>query len=177
MRTRRTYKSIFSEQRGSLFIEMLVVFPVFVSLWLLGMYVAGFNVVELENQERIRSCAWFYATSGCEQLPPQCDVQQQGPTVMSDGALRAAAAGKFDTIAQRIPILAPELASLHGQTFEMRRKARVPRPALFGGSVEVGGQHAMMCNARKADWTFPILFRPICEALMPSRWYGGSWCP
>ena len=155
-------------ERGSVFIEFLILFPVFATLFVLSVYAFGFNVERTANQERVRECAWTYASSGCRNQPGGC--QFSGPARVNDGELRAAAGGAFERIASRLPFLAPTLLSLHGDSFTASRIETVNRPTVFGGSVDVQAQFSTMCSTEVNEWNLAVLFKLTCERI-------GKWCP
>ncbi len=153
--------------QGSIFVEFLIVFPVFASLWLLTIYAGGFHTAALDNQRVVRRCAWAYAMSGCRSLPPGCPVNNQG--VVPDGQLRGAARGQFEVVGQNLPFLGRSLVSLHGDWFEMQQERTVPRPRAFGGQVQTDFRFRIMCNVLPESWNTRLVFEQTCRIM-------GIWC-
>lgn len=149
--------------RGSIYVEMMVVFPIFASLWLLAIYAFGYFTEVTGNLRHVRRCAWAYASSGCRTMPPGCDERDRGR--VADGELRAAAQGGFERIASRLRFLAPTLTSLHGDRFSISRTRVVARPTPFGGQVSTTAAYHTMCNTKRGEWRTAAVFALTCRSL------------
>lgn len=164
----RRARGAWRDQAGSVFVEVLIVFPVFAALWLLTIYALGFYSVSIDNQRGLRECAWAYATSGCQQVPGDCPGS--GRAAVADAPLRGAARGGFETVRENLPFLGASLLHLHGHRFEMARTRWVSRPRAFGGRVPTSFAFHMGCNAVPESWTTASVFALTCRRM-------GAFCP
>jgi len=156
------------DNRGSLFVEFICVFPMFAALWTLSIYAFGYHQRGILNERHVRECALHYAMGGCRALPAGCTEDDGGR--VEDGALRAAARGNFETIVSGLPFLRGQLASLHGEWTAITRTIQVPRPQGIGGSVGVTNRYAVLCNTEPPRWELPQVFQLTCRQI-------GLWCP
>jgi hypothetical protein len=103
MTDRRRYPSpgLAADQRGSLFIEYLLVVPAFATMLFLAVWVYKYNGVRSEYQERVMSCAMAYAASGCDAPPADvCKNVTTGTDSYLGGALPLTLGGS-DATARR----------------------------------------------------------------------------
>jgi hypothetical protein len=71
-RRHRLQPGLVADQRGSLFIEYLLVVPAFATMLFLAVWVFKYNGMRSEYQEDTMSCAMAYAAGGCDALPAVC---------------------------------------------------------------------------------------------------------
>jgi hypothetical protein len=164
-------ENIISDERGSVFVEMVFFLPIIILIWtLLGfVYQAKHTAVDVQNTGR--ECAWKYALSGCKgSLPAKC--QGGSPGRLNDTMIRARASGSFETLQSRIPVLAPNYVNVHGKGTTLKAEREVTRPSILGGSTLAVGKFGTMCGEEPPHkWTTPEVFLVIC------RQYGvSSWC-
>lgn len=160
--------SLAFDTRGAIFVETLVVVPLFVVIWVIAWWLHDVNASDMTATEQARSCAWRFAVSGCREVPAGCDVGVIGEV---DGAeLQAATRGTLGELAGGLPFLAPTLAVEHGHLAIGRGADRVHRP--FGpGHTTVSVDRVTMCDTPTGEWTEGRVFEETCKLFV------GVWCP
>ena len=159
--------SLLRDQRGSIFVEALIFIPLLALLWVILNYEYGINKTGMTTQERARTCAWQYATRGCNGGPPPgCSIDDLGR--VEDLELRALSTGAYETLTALLPFLATTLTTLHGDEIRATDTERVDRPKPLGGTRTTTGSQAMMCNTPTGEWEVPVVFVLMVAFVVPT---------
>ena len=137
-----------SRQRGSLSIELLLVAPAFILLFLLTQWALVHHHTRGAVQDRAADCALAYAWTGCEQRPPAC----AGLTVTEQdygGGADEPGLGGRELIASGETTLDSALRG--GGTL-----GRTP--------VTVTSRYRVACNVHPGDHDRDEIVRNVCQA-------------
>ena len=160
-------RSLLHDSRGSIFVEALVYIPFLILIWVLLNHTHRVMETDISTQRVARTCSWQYATRGCESPPAGCGASSEW---VDDFALRAVGTGSFERLAAELPFIIPQMAVLHGDLGEATVRSSIERPAILGGSRELIGHHAMMCNTKTREWEQIMVYPLVCLVL------AGGWC-
>lgn len=137
-------------RRGIATIEAILILAVLAILWGGVRYVTALGLEHLRAEEHARSCAWRIASTGCQEIPDDCQAKEEAETPSPkmgqlpnhDGAAQQHSANQEVQSATDAAI-----SGLFFKRTETSSGGEVSRPAILGGeSVEVAGSHTLPCN-------------------------------
>jgi hypothetical protein len=170
-------RSLLSDTRGAMYVEALILIPLFCLFWVLFLYLEDLNRTSVNTVQEARYCAWSWAVSRCQSPPPGCDLE--APRPIPDDEIQSAIGSELDYLSDEVKIdfpgfpssVAPYLDHTLGSWIVATAEDSVERP--FGtGSVEMSSTHAWTCQTPTFEpgepWTWehtislPILFFGTC---------------
>jgi uncharacterized membrane protein YgcG len=163
-------------ERGAMYVEALVMIPIFVVLWIILIFIEHGNTVDNDVVERSRYCAWRHAVDQCKGTPMDgCELSEREEVslAMLDGASGSA----LTTLIRRTPYLGRnsdpagvEWQYPHGGYFRAETEADLERP-LGWSSIHVTSDQTWMCQVPDSYWTYPLVYYATCS------YYGLAYCP
>ena len=165
-------RTIFRDEEGSIFIEMIFFLPVVILIWTLLVFIYDAKSTAVDTQTKARECAWQYAMSACGTMPAECSGG--GASKVSDGELQGMSGGAFATLQANVPGTIVNFSGqqgLHGRSFSTRTERSVDRPSILGGSTTATGRHGTFCaDDPVKKWTLPEIWMLICRQHGKSSW-------
>ncbi len=171
-------RRLLSDTRGAMYVETLILIPLFCLFWVLLLYLEDLNRTSVNTVQRARYCAWSFAVSRCRAAPPGCEYE--APRPIPDEEVQAAIGSELDYLSNEVKLEAPGFPSsvqpyldhTLGRWIVASADDSVARP--FGaGTVEMSSTHAWTCQTptfeRGEPWTWwhtialPVLFYGACE--------------
>ncbi len=145
--------SIFGCQRGTASVEIVVMLPVFILLFLGVMHIHSTGIARQEAQSAARACAYYYAVNGCSDdaakaaICKDIEVGKIGE-IEKDSKDSASIVDKVG----QWPILGPLVTQLFGEG--SRALAERQAQAFVGDDdSKVSGRFYMVCNTVSQSWS------------------------
>ena len=163
----RRCQSLLHDEAGAVYAEAVIMLPVFLTILGLLYLVKDTYEAHMETMAIVRSEAWIYSNSACEQSPQRSSVQKRSVTDIFADAVGAVsgAQSSIDTAfhseddgeddPSEIPVVDDLLNSIFGDGFyAISPTVEVRGQALLGPmSQNVANRYALACNpAYKTFW-------------------------
>jgi hypothetical protein len=147
-------------------VEMLVLVPLYVILWLCTRYVYDVARAGIEAQRLPRNQVWNVAAHECQ---GGGDVESLG-RIEIEGPL----AGYLSKVTSVLEFLEPSVDEGWGEAVRGEKDVTIQRPPALGGTTTRHGAHALFCSKTGTrEWTFEQVLKKTCEELhIPDK-----WCP
>lgn len=147
---------IASCQRGTASVEIVVMLPVFILLFLGVMHIHSKGLAQQEAQTAARACAYYFAVNGCTDDAaehPICDGIDVGKTAkIKDAGSDTEEHHGFLTEVEGWPILGTAVQMLFGEG--SRALAQREAQSFIGTEPsQVSGRFFMVCNTRSVSWS------------------------
>lgn len=153
-----------SSEEGAIIVELIVVVPIYILLWLFANYAYGSYTLVLNNVSVVRDCAWTMASSRCDTRPGSCTVNGPIPEPPASGAIGSA----LGQVTSTFVALTPTLRGPFGNGFRAEKSVSLPGPPALGlAAVTTRSVYAAACDEKLLPplWTTETLFLASCEKL------------
>jgi hypothetical protein len=142
--------------------EGVIVLPFFVIVLGALLYFHRVYVAKIESNVEVRTCAWQYATSGCEasELPETCQASaaRASKSIASSVATPNSGSSSFGAGMQRANRLALAMIGLQDATDVIHEK-KLRNPRVVG--AKVSSRISLMCNEKNYT-PFEIAEKAYC---------------
>jgi hypothetical protein len=155
------------KRRGTVSVEIMVMLPVFVSLFFAVTYLHGLGTATQAAGVAARACAWTYALQGCDgNVPSACQQialgKPEGLRISLPGSeLELMPNGEtdftgswFDAIAE-LPVLGPAVKSVFGVGRRIKA-TRSTQEYMQEGQKIVSASNYVLCNTKAESWSAKI---------------------
>jgi hypothetical protein len=145
-RRRSILRRLLGETAGAVFAEAVIMMPFFIIVLGCIIYSHAYYSQRIALSAHVKSCAWQYADSGCQQLQGDCAGFVTAHAGNELGAADLPDGSALDAL-RSLRFVGPILNIVLGQNSIVDRHETVTRPAVLGGGArDVYSIHSVMCN-------------------------------
>ncbi len=145
-------------QRGTASVEIVVMLPVFILLFLGVLHIHSAGIGQQEAQSAARACAYYYAVNGCTNdaaAHPVCEGLNVGKAAEAGSVKDAKDDTSVLTEVESWPVLGDALKLLFGEGSRARAERQVQSFVGDGDSKAVG-RFYLVCNTVSESWSEKI---------------------
>lgn len=162
MKARHISGGTHSNRRGTATVEAILMLTVFLLLWAGTRYMGELYTTQMQQEVKARGCAWIVASSGCKQIPPECQTEEASASEPEESNLlrQALSLAESETAsdddsdgdtkaASRVQDqVDQEISGLFSKRTRISAtKERAAPPLLGGGSRILSASHQLPCNS------------------------------